>query len=186
MIPNGVFTPYPPAKDCPPGPVWQEAQCPAAARASPRATDSGEKLAGAGRSIGGITRRQDKSKKPASPRTATARIPIAMRRIIAPLFSTPAPRRAPYLPLSLKCSVLLDISTRGGAGAIRPPPARKVGTGPMSLRGNGLAQSPRAGLLLDLSARRLAKAVGLWECRQGDRCLRRPASVCVQRSWFKT
>src|SRR5712671_6775786 len=91
MIPNGVFTRYPPAKDCPPGRVWQDAQCPAAARASPRATDPAEKLSGAGGSIGAIARRQDKSKKPASPNKPTARIATAIRRITAsPLVYTNA------------------------------------------------------------------------------------------------
>jgi hypothetical protein len=45
--------------------------------------DSAEKLSGAGRSIGAIARRQDKSKTPANPSNATARIAMLIRRIIA-------------------------------------------------------------------------------------------------------
>ena len=64
-------------------------------------SDSAEKLSGAGRSIGAIGRRQDKSKKPASPNNPTAKIAIAMRLIIAcPLLLTnaAAPASAPLDP----------------------------------------------------------------------------------------
>ena len=44
----------PPANGCPPGRMWQHRQCPSAARTSPLATDSAEKLAGFGRSMGAI------------------------------------------------------------------------------------------------------------------------------------
>src|SRR5260370_37510327 len=81
MIPNGVFTPSPPAYGCPPGRVWHDAQWPAAARGYPWALDSAENLSGVGRSSGAITARRDKSTRPAIPRNATARIAIAMRRI---------------------------------------------------------------------------------------------------------
>jgi hypothetical protein len=80
-----VFTPYPPANACPPGRVWHDAQCPAAARDSPWVMHSAGKLSGAGRSMGAIARRQDKSKTPANPSNATARIAMPIRRIIASL-----------------------------------------------------------------------------------------------------
>src|ERR1700722_8328533 len=35
MMPNGVFTPYPPPNGCPPARMWQDRQCASAARASP-------------------------------------------------------------------------------------------------------------------------------------------------------
>src|SRR5580658_3895310 len=84
MIPNGVFTPYPPANGWPPGPMWQETQCPSAARTSPLAIDSALKLAGLGGAMGAIGARQDNQEKPSSPRKASATTATAMRRIIAP------------------------------------------------------------------------------------------------------
>src|ERR1700683_4030367 len=70
MIPNGMLTPYPPANGCPPGRMWQDRQCPSAARTSPLVTDSALKLAGFGRSIGAIAARQNNKEKPRSPRKA--------------------------------------------------------------------------------------------------------------------
>src|SRR6266852_1015214 len=72
MIPKGVFSPYPPANGCPPGRVWHDTQCPAAARVAPLAMDSAGKLAGVGGAMGAIAGRHAEKKKPTSPRTAAA------------------------------------------------------------------------------------------------------------------
>ena len=71
------------ANGCPPGRMWQDTQCPSAARTSPLATDSAAKLAGFGRSTGAIAARQDNKEKPSSPRKTKAIIAIAIRRIVA-------------------------------------------------------------------------------------------------------
>src|SRR3984885_2866956 len=66
MIPNGMLTPYLPANGCPPGRMWQDRQCPSAARTSPLATDSALKLAGSGRSTGEMAARRNNKKKTAA------------------------------------------------------------------------------------------------------------------------
>src|SRR3984885_11855043 len=83
MIPKGVFTPYPPAKDCPPGPVWHDTQCPAAERTFPLVMDSAVKLPRFGGSIGAIAGRRDKKTRPNSPKKAATMTTIATRRITA-------------------------------------------------------------------------------------------------------
>jgi len=89
MAPNGVFSRYPPANGCPPGWVWHDAQCPAAERASPLATSSGEKVDGLGGSIGAIEGRHAKSNKPANMKQAVTSIVIEMRRIIVVFSNRP-------------------------------------------------------------------------------------------------
>src|SRR5579872_6874812 len=104
-IPNGVFTPYPPANGCPPARVWQEAQCPAVARASPRAIDSAEKLDWEGGSMGAMACRRDKSRTPPVPTKAITSIATPTRRIIAsPLFYPSAVAPASSFGLRTYCT----------------------------------------------------------------------------------
>jgi hypothetical protein len=67
----------------PSGRMWQDRQCPSAARTSPLAIDSAVKLAVFGRSMGAIAARHDNNESPSSQGRPRRPLRFAKRRIFA-------------------------------------------------------------------------------------------------------